>query len=122
MSVQRNEPVDDGRGDDRLNAEVVVRDDPSASRFEVWVGDELAGFATYRLLEGATYAVDHTEVGPPFEGRGLADRLVREALDEVRSRGGSVLPYCPYLRAWLGRHPAYVDLVPADERDRFGLG
>ena len=33
-----------------------------------------------------------------------------------------VLPYCPYVRAWLGRHPAYVDLVPADDRDRFGLG
>ena len=101
--------------------DVSVRDAPAAHRFEVWVGDELAGFATYRLLEGSTYAFDHTEVGPPFEGRGLADVLVTAALDEVRSRGGSVLPYCPYVRAWLERHPAYVDLVPADERDRFGL-
>jgi len=101
---------------------VSVRDAPAAHRFEVWVGDELAGFATYRLLEGSTYAFDHTEVGPPFEGRGLADVLVTAALDEVRSRSGSVLPYCPYVRAWLARHPAYVDLVPADDRDRFGLG
>jgi predicted GNAT family acetyltransferase len=102
--------------------EVSVRDDPGAQRFEVWVGDELAGVAAYRVLDGGTWAIDHTEVGPPFEGRGLADRLVTEALDEVRSRGGSVLPYCPYVRAWLDRHPAYVDLVPADERERFDLG
>jgi uncharacterized protein len=122
MSAERAERVDDGRGDQGDNAEVVVRDNPAAHRFEVWVGDELAGFATYRLLEGSTYAFDHTEVGPPFEGRGLADRLVTEALEAVRSRGGSVLPYCPYVRGWLGRHPAYVDLVPADDRERFDLG
>jgi predicted GNAT family acetyltransferase len=114
MTAQRLEQHD-GADDVR------VVDNPGAHRFEVWVGDELAGFATYRRLEGTTYAVDHTEVGPPFEGRGLADRLVADALDEVRSRGGSLLPYCPYVRAWLGRHPAYVDLVPADERERFGL-
>jgi uncharacterized protein len=122
MSAERAERVDDGRGDHGDDAEVVVRDNPAAHRFEVWVGDELAGFATYRLLEGSTYAFDHTEVGPPFEGRGLADRLVTEALEAVRSRGGSVLPHCPYVRAWLGRHPAYVDLVPADDRERFDLG
>jgi predicted GNAT family acetyltransferase len=115
MTAERVES-DDGAADVR------VRDAPADHRFEVRVGDDLAGVATYRLLEGSTYAFDHTEVGPPFEGRGLADRLVTAALDEVRSRGGSVLPYCPYVRAWLGRHPAYVDLVPADDRDRFGLG
>jgi predicted GNAT family acetyltransferase len=122
MYADSPEPVDE-RCDVRLvdRAEVVVRDNPGRHRFEVWVGGELAGVATYRLLEGSTYAFDHTEVGPPFEGRGLADALVTAALDEVRSRGGSVLPHCPYVRAWLGRHPAYVDLVPAAERDRFGL-
>jgi uncharacterized protein len=101
--------------------DVRVRDVPAAHRFEVWVGDELAGYAAYRRLDDSTWAFDHTEVGPPFEGRGLAGRLVTAALDEVRSLGGSVLPYCPYVRSWLGRHPAYVDLVPADERDRFDL-
>jgi len=101
--------------------DVTVRDNPAVHRFEVWVGDQLAGFATYRLLDGSVYAFDHTEVGPPFEGRGLADRLVMAALGEVRSRGGSVLPYCPYVRAWLDRHPDYVDLVPSDQRGRFGL-
>jgi predicted GNAT family acetyltransferase len=111
MTADRADPVND----------VTVRDNRAAHRYEVWVGDELAGYATYRQLDGSVWAFDHTEVGPPFEGRGLADRLVTGALDDVRSRGGSVLPYCPYVRAWLGRNPAYVGLVPADERERFGL-
>ena len=139
MDADGPEPVDGGRGDGSVVQaeavvrgepdgpaapadEITVRDNPSAHRFEVWVGDRLAGFAKYRHVDGNTWAFDHTEVGPPFEGRGLADRLVTAALDDVRARGGSVLPYCPYVRAWLGRHPAYVDLVPAGVRERFGLG
>ena len=47
MTTARVEPVDDG---------VVVRENAAAQRFEVWVGDELAGFLTYRPLEDATYA------------------------------------------------------------------
>lgn len=100
---------------------VEVRDNPAEHRFEVWVGDDLAGFTTYRHVETSTFAFDHTEVGPPFEGRGLAGRLVGEALDAARERGWSVQPFCPYVRSWLGRHPAYVDLVPPDERERFDL-
>ncbi len=102
--------------------DVAVRDNPAAHRFEIWLGDDLAGFLAYRELDAGAIAVDHTEVGPPFAHRGLAGRLVEAALDEIRSRGGSVLPYCPYARSWLAENPAYLDLVPAGQRERFGLG
>jgi hypothetical protein len=100
---------------------VDVRDNPVAHRYEVWVGDELAGHTKYRQVEGSTYAFDHTEVDEQFEGRGLAGRLVQEALDDARRRGWAILPFCEYVQSWLARNPAYVDLVPAAERERFGL-
>ncbi|MFF7633211.1 DUF1275 family protein [Kitasatospora sp. NPDC008050] len=43
------------------------------------------------------------------------------ALDSARERGLAVLPYCPFIRGWLGKHPDYVDLVPQDQLNRFGL-
>ena len=101
--------------------DVVVRDHEAAHRFEVLVGDEVAGFLKYRAVDGPLHAFDHTEVQPRFEGRGLAARLATEALDAARDRGWTVLPYCPYVRAYLDRHPDYVDLVPADRRAEFGL-
>jgi uncharacterized protein len=102
--------------------DVVVLEHEAAHRFEIWVGDDLAGFLKYRALEGPLHAFDHTEVEPRYEGHGLAGRLVTEALDAARERGWSLLPYCPYVRSYLARHREYVDLVPDDRKAEFGLG
>lgn len=99
--------------------EVVDRQD--ASRFEVLVDGEVAGFAEYHR-RGDTWSFTHTAVEPAYGGRGLGSVLVRGALDAVRAQSGSVLPHCPFVRSWLEKHPDQVDLVPAAERARFGLG
>ena len=48
---------------------------------------------------------------PDAEESGLGSTLVRGALDDVRSRGGSVVPRCSFVRGWIDRHPDYADLV-----------
>lgn len=103
-----------------MATEPEVKDNPSASRFEVHVDGELAGFAEYKLKTGQI-SFTHTEVDDRFSGQGLASKLVRAALDEVRGRELAVLPFCPYVRGWIAKHPDYVDLVPADRRAGFEL-
>ncbi len=90
--------------------DVVVRDNPAAARYELIVAGELAGFASY-VLSGETMTIPHAEVKPRFEGRGLGSRLAAFALDDVRSRGLSVVPRCPFIAAYIKRHPDYADLV-----------
>lgn len=97
-----------------------VTDNTDAHRWEVLVDGRLVGCATYELQPG-TVSLTHTVVEPGHEGQGLAGRLVGAALDSARDRGLAVLPVCPYVRTWLGRHPEHVDLVPADRRAGFGL-
>ncbi|BDZ59828.1 GNAT family N-acetyltransferase [Barrientosiimonas endolithica] len=98
-----------------------VRDNPDENRFEVLVDDQVAGFAEYRLAPGRI-SFTHTEVGPDYSGRGLAGELVRTALDEVKGRGLDVLPFCPFVRKYIDTHQDdYLALVPADQRDKFGL-
>jgi predicted GNAT family acetyltransferase len=89
-------------------------------RFELWEDGELAGYADTVTADGVV-AVPHTEVEPARTGRGLAGELVRVLLDTTRSRGQQVLPQCPYVSAWIRRHPDYVDLVPPDRRREYGL-
>lgn len=72
--------------------ETKVADNPDASRFEIYAGDELAGFAEYHLHRDEL-AFIHTEVDPTFGGQGLAGKLARYALDDARGRNRTVLPY-----------------------------
>jgi uncharacterized protein len=100
--------------------ETTVVDNPDAHRFEILFDDDVAGFVTYKRTDG-TLSLLHTEIDPRFEGRGLASTLVREVLDTARASGSAVLPFCPFVRSYLERHPDQVDLVPKDQRDRFRL-
>ena len=100
--------------------DISVRDNPDTHRFEIWVGERQAGFAAYRI-EGDAYAFTHTEVSDAVEGKGLGSRLVGDALTELRGRGVAVLPYCPFVKAYLQRHPDLADVVPEADRARFDL-
>jgi len=80
-----------------------------ASRFEATI-DGLLARCDYRLNEGVIL-IHHTEVPPALEGRGIAAALVRSALEHAAKEGLKVRPRCSYVRAYLGRHPEYRDLV-----------
>jgi uncharacterized protein len=56
----------------------------------------------------------HTDVAPSAEGQGIGSRLVAGALDDIRSRGLRVVPVCPFVTAYLRRHPEQRDLVVPD--------
>lgn len=101
--------------------DVTVRDNPDESRYEIHLGDRLAGFSDYRLRSDRI-AFTHTEVADELSGRGLARKLVADELADARRRGLAVLPFCPYVRRVIADHPdRYLDLVPAKDRARFGL-
>jgi hypothetical protein len=56
-----------------------------------------------------------------IQGRGLADRLIRFALEDARARGLAVLPFCPFVKAFIERHREFEALVPNTYREQFGL-
>lgn len=86
-------------------------DSPDHHRYELRAGDELVGFIDYRL-HGDLIRLLHTEVLPAFNGQGHAGTLARSALDDARARDLSVDPVCPYVAAYIDKHPEYADLVP----------
>ena len=92
--------------------DIDVRDNTAASRFEALLDGGLAGFAEYHD-RGGRRVFTHTEVDPAFEGRGIGGALARGALDATRAAGLGVVPLCPFIKAWIERHPDYADLVVA---------
>ena len=84
------------------------------------VDGERAGLLQYRL-DGERISFTHAEIDPAREGQGLGSTLSAFALDDARARGLAVLPRCPFVQSYMQRHSEYVDLVPENQRTRFGL-
>jgi predicted GNAT family acetyltransferase len=103
--------VNDSDRDPKGSAEnIAVQDNPGESRYELLVDGHVVGEILYRPTPDHVVLL-HTEVLPSFEGKGLGARLVAGALDDIRSRGLHVVPFCPFVRAYIRRHPEYADLV-----------
>jgi predicted GNAT family acetyltransferase len=100
--------------------EITVADVPGAQRYEIRVDGELAGYAEYR---GRTRnrAFTHTEIDPRFEGQGLGSKLISAALEDARATDHTVVPICPFVHAYLAKHPEYLDLLEPHIRTAFHL-
>ncbi|MEU8044126.1 GNAT family N-acetyltransferase [Micromonospora echinofusca] len=88
----------------------LVVDNPAKHRFEILVDDALAGFTAY-LPRGEVLVFTHTEIDPRFQNMGVGAALVRGTLDQLRERGTTVVPRCPFMAAFIDRHLEYADLV-----------
>ncbi|AZI44591.1 N-acetyltransferase (plasmid) [Deinococcus psychrotolerans] len=89
-----------------------LRDNSAKHQYEIFSGDQLVGLAKYRV-SGNTVNLYHTEVEDGHEGEGLGSQLAKHALDDVKAQGKQVIPSCPFIAAYIERHPEYQDLVQA---------
>ncbi|MDX3899042.1 MAG: GNAT family N-acetyltransferase [Sphingobium sp.] len=89
-----------------------VRNNEGESRYELEVEGEIA-IAAYASRDGAL-VFTHTEVPDALEGQGVASRLVKGALDDVRTNGLKVVPLCAFVAAYFERHPEEQDLLALD--------
>jgi len=91
---------------------IKITDDPVNRFYEITVDGTYAGLLVYELT-GPRYSLVHTYIEPSFRGQGLATRLLRHVLDDLRAKGTTATNYCPVVDAFLDKHPEYRDLVDA---------
>lgn len=78
-------------------------------RYELAVDGRIA--ATYYKIEGNIITFIHTEVPPELGGKGIGSKLIRGALDQVRTDGLKVVPQCPFVKAFIDKNADYRDLL-----------
>jgi uncharacterized protein len=78
-------------------------------RFELEMDGHLA--TEHYNLHGNVITFEHTEVPKELGGKGVGSKLVQGALDQVRAAGLMLIPECPFVKAWIDKHPDYADLV-----------
>ena len=97
-----------------------VTHNEAAQRYEIVVDSRIA-FSAYER-RGDEIVFTHTEVPEALEGRGIGSALARAALDDARAKNLTVVPLCPFIRAYIERHPAYLDIVEPHHRERIAAG
>ncbi len=108
---------------------ITVRDNPEQHRYEAVVDETVAGLIQYRDRHDGARVFLHTQTSPDFGGKGVASVLVRRALELERQRERMVVPVCPFVSAFLERHPDYKDVTerratppPATRPSEFSRG
>ena len=81
----------------------------AASRYEL-TEDGATAFASYRR-DGDVLVLDHTVTPPELRGRGIASRVVKAVLADVRARDLRIVPACSFVADYVVRHPEVGDLV-----------
>jgi hypothetical protein len=78
-------------------------------RYELAVDGHVA--ATYYKIDDRVITFIHTEVPPELGGKGIGSKLIRGALDSVRTDGLKVIAQCPFVKAFIDKNPDYQDLL-----------
>jgi hypothetical protein len=87
---------------------VLVHDNRAMARYELLVGDSLAGFAAYESSQHELVFM-HTEIERAFAGEGLIKVLVAAALADARRQRVSIGAQCPVVRSFLETSGELVD-------------
>jgi predicted GNAT family acetyltransferase len=88
---------------------ITVRHAPDNHCYELVDGQTSIGKTQYIAPgdSGGERIFYHTEVSDDYAGKGLASVLVKHALNDTVAAGLTIIPVCPYVKAWLRRHPEY---------------
>lgn len=80
-------------------------------KFNLYYENQKAGEMVYIWDGDSKFIIDHTEVGSEFGGKGLAKKLVLEAVAFARERNVKIVPHCSYAKKVLESMDEVKDLL-----------
>ena len=88
----------------------VFSDNKDEKRYELQIEGQTA-FIEYIVAKNGRIFLTHTEVPAALEGQGIGSRMVLQALVDIKKRGLTLVPLCPFVAGYLKKHPHWKELV-----------
>ena len=98
----------------------VVHRNEAAHRFEAALGSKIAKIDYAQSNERLNLL--HTEVPKDHEERKIGSSLAKAALEYAQEKDLQVIPTCPFIASYIGRHPEYFDIVAPSYRRKIQQG
>ena len=71
--------------------------------------DKTIGELTYSLQDNVM-TIDHTEVEPAHEGKGLGTKLITESYEFAKEKGRKINPLCPFAEVLFDQNETWSDV------------
>jgi predicted GNAT family acetyltransferase len=95
-----------------VNPELDVQKNGDSGSYDAVVDGKVVGMIVYHAPPDARRVTfSHTVVDPEYRGRGIATRLVKHALDDLRAHDLKLTNYCPFVADYIADNPEYKELV-----------
>lgn len=98
----------------KMEEERSVRNNKQEQRFEMMLGEGAMALIQYEEAGEGVLALTHAEVPEEFEGQGIGNALVKGTFELVRAEELKIIPACPFVAAYLRRHPEYQSLTASE--------
>ncbi|WP_291144753.1 GNAT family N-acetyltransferase [Flavobacterium sp. UBA7680] len=79
--------------------EIQQINDTKKGYFEAVEDGKEAGKMTYTWAGDSKFIIDHTEVSPDFNGKGVGKKLVMAAVEYARVNDVKIIPLCPFAKS-----------------------
>ncbi|MDQ6529141.1 GNAT family N-acetyltransferase [Flavobacterium sp. LHD-85] len=91
--------------------EIQQINDTRRGHFEAIEDGKEAGKMTYTWAGDSKFIIDHTEVSPDFNGKGVGKKLVMAAVDYARANNLKIIPLCPFAKSVFDKVPEIHDVL-----------
>ncbi len=82
-----------------------------SGHFEAKENERRAGKMTYKKEGENTIIIDHTEVDPQYQGKGIGKQMVDKAAEYARENNLKIKAQCSYAKKVMERSSDYDDVL-----------
>jgi len=94
-----------------MNEIVNVEFNEKNGNFNITTEGRKIALMTFVFAGSDKIIIDHTEVSPAFNGKGLGKKLVEKAVEVARQKNWKIVPLCPFAKKVFDKTPEFKDVL-----------
>jgi uncharacterized protein len=94
-----------------MNNEVQLKINDKNGAFYIEVNGKQEALMTFVFAGDDKIIIDHTQVNPGNEGKGLGKKMVVKAIEYAREKNIKIIPLCPFAKSVFDKNPQFKDVL-----------
>ncbi len=76
--------------------EILLKEESTKGFAMARYNNEPAGMMTYSIADASLIIIDHTEVEPAYNGKGVGKQMLYKIVEMAREKNIKIIPLCPF--------------------------